>query len=160
LQRPEEALGYRKVLLDLQPNDPDVLERYAWSKYSLERNSVTILSPRDTKEYERLLRKSIALAADTVDRYRARLADLFFGTQRYALAMDQYARTIQIRGTYTQNPNVQDDALFLQLARCLHYLHKNERAAGFALEALKFNPQNEEAKDLFYDIWMKGTPSR
>ena len=156
LQLSDEAIGYRKTLLELQPDDPNVLERYAWTKYSHERIHTNILSPRETKEYERLLRKSIALVSDTVDRYRARLADIFFGTQRYALAMDQYARTIQIRAAYTHSSNIQDDVLFLQLARCLRYLHKDGRAAGFALEALKFNPQNEEAKDLFYDIWTKG----
>jgi len=160
LQRPEEALRYRTELLQLQPNNPDVIAAYGWAKYAMERSKATSLTSMDTKEYEQLLQKSISLVSDTVDRYRARLADLYFGTQRYRKAMDQYARTIQIRGSYQGDPNIQDDILFLQLARCFYQLEQNDKAASYALTAVRINPQNQEAKDLFYEIWTGGTKDK
>jgi tetratricopeptide (TPR) repeat protein len=146
--------------LQLQPNNPDVIAAYGWAKYAMERSKATSLTSMDTKEYEQLLQKSISLVSDTVDRYRARLADLYFGTQRYRKAMDQYARTIQIRGSYQGDPNIQDDILFLQLARCFYQLEQNDKAASYALTAVRINPQNQEAKDLFYEIWTGGTKDK
>jgi tetratricopeptide (TPR) repeat protein len=156
LNLPEEALSYYKKLAELEPTNPIMLEKYAWLKYSIERNRTTMLTPFDTKESEDLLHKSISLAIDTVDRYRLRLADLYYGTQRYAKAADQYERTIQIRNKYEGDLNIRDDAVFLQLARCLDRIGKNDRAIGYAVQAVNINPKNEEAKDLVYELWTKG----
>jgi spermidine synthase len=151
----QEALIYRKMLTKLAPNNPNVLAAYAWLKFRLEHRNATILSPVDTKESETLLFKSISLVADTVDRYRVRLADLYFGTQQFQKAMDQYARTIQIREKYSRDPIISDDALFLNLGKCLNRLGKNDKAFGYLLQAININPRNEEARDLFYEIWIK-----
>jgi tetratricopeptide (TPR) repeat protein len=115
-----------------------------------------MLTPIDTKESEDLLHKSIKLAKDTVDRYRLRLADLFFGTQRFTKAVDQYARTIQIRGKYEGDAGIHDDALFLQFARCLNRMGQNNRAIGYAIQAVNVNPKNEEARDFVYELWTRG----
>ena len=152
----EEALFYYRKLSALEPANPDVLEKYAWLKYTSERNRTTILTPIDTKEIEDLLHKCISLATDTVDRYRLKLADLYYGTQRYAHAANQYAHTIQIRSKYTGDLSIRDDAVSLQMARCLNQIGKNDRAIGYALQAININPRNEEARDLFYELWMKG----
>ncbi|MCX6121783.1 MAG: fused MFS/spermidine synthase [Ignavibacteriales bacterium] len=150
-----EALSYYKKLAELESTNPDVLEKYAWLKYMIERDRTTILTPIDTKESEDLLYKSINLATDTVDSYRLSLADLYYGTQRYVKAADQYARTIQIRDKYERNLNIRDDAVFLRLARCLNWMGKNDRAIDYALQAVMINPKNEEAKDLVYELWTK-----
>ena len=152
----EEALHYYKNLSELEPTDPDVLEKYAWLKYISERVRTTILTPIDTKESEDLLQKSINLASDTVDRYRLRLADIYYGTQRYSKAVDQYVRTIQIHDKYAGDLGVRDDAVCLQLARCFDRMGKIDRAIGYAIQAAITNPRNEEAKDLFYELWTKG----
>jgi spermidine synthase len=153
----EEALMYRKILVELQPTEPKSLEKYAWLKYNLERQRSTILSPIDMKESEDMLYKSIKLVDDTIDLYRFRLGDIYYGTQRFLKATDQYARTIQIRGTYRNDPTIQDDMVFLQLARCFNQLDKNDRAFGYAMQAVNSNPRNIEARDLVYEIWMKGS---
>ncbi len=152
----DESLSYYKRLKELTPTDPNTLEKYAWLKYMIERNRSTIFTPIDTRQSEDMLHKSINLVADTVDRYRIRLADMYYGTQRYAKAKDQYARVIQIRNTYSGDPNIHDDALFLQLARCFSYLGMNDRALGYAMQSININPRNQEAKDFIYEIWMKG----
>jgi tetratricopeptide (TPR) repeat protein len=152
----EEALSYYKKLAELEPTNPDMLEKYAWLKYSIEHNRLTMLTPIDTKESEDLLNKSISLTTDTVDRYRLKLAEIYFGTQRYAKAGNQYMRTIQIRNKYEGELNIQDDVIFLQLARCLTQIGKNDRAIGYAVQAAIINPKNEEARDLVYELWTKG----
>jgi spermidine synthase len=156
MNMPDATLSFYKKLTELEPSDPDVLEKYAWLKYSIERTRTTMVTPIDTKESEDLLHKSISLAKDTVDRYRLRLADLFFGTQRFAKAVDQYARTIQIRGKYEGDAGIHDDALFLQLARCLNRMGKNDRAIGYAIQAVNINSKNVEARDLVYELWTRG----
>jgi tetratricopeptide (TPR) repeat protein len=153
----DEALIYRRKLVELDSTNPNFLEKYAWLKYTIELRHTSMLTPLDTKESEVLLHKSIKLVADTVDHYRLRLANLFYGTQQYAKAMDQYARTIQIRAKYGGDPNIFDDALFQKLALCCNRLGKNDRAFGFALQAVNINPRNEEARALIYEMWTKGT---
>lgn len=153
LGRVEEALQMRRVLATLEPSDPRVLEDYAWMKYLHDRNTANAFLPMNTEESERLLRKCVELAKDSVDRYRVRLADLFYGTQQYAKAVDQYARALQIRSEFAPTSSIRQDVLLLQLARCLRYLGKSGQAVGYAWQAVRVNPQNEEARSLVYDIW-------
>lgn len=142
--------------MELEPKNPDAIEKYAWLKYVHDQASSTALMPFETREYEQLLQKSIDLVADTVDRYRVRLADMYYGTHQYAKARDQFERTVQIRDKYDGDPNIHDDILLLQMARCFHYLGENNRAVSCAMESIRINPENEEAKDLVYEIWMGG----
>jgi tetratricopeptide (TPR) repeat protein len=143
--------------MELEPRNPEVLGKYAWLKYISDRATVTTLTSFDTKEYENLLHKSIKLVADTLDLYRVRLADIYFGTQQYAKAKDQFARAIQIRESHAGNSKISYDVLLLRLAHCLYLLNENNRAASYAMAAIQVNPQNEEAKDLVYEIFMGGT---
>jgi tetratricopeptide (TPR) repeat protein len=157
LKRNVDALNFYKILMELEPRNPEVLGKYAWLKYISDRATVTTLTSFDTKEYENLLHKSIKLVADTLDLYRVRLADIYFGTQQYAKAKDQFARAIQIRESHAGNSKISYDVLLLRLAHCLYLLNENNRAASYAMAAIQVNPQNEEAKDLVYEIFMGGT---
>lgn len=156
LNFPEKALAYRKKLLERKPNDPHALENYAWLKYVIERTQSTIVNPINPKESEELLFKSISLTSDTVDRYRARLADLYYGMQRYREASVQYERALTIRTKYPKDSSMPSDILLLKLARCNYMLGKFGPAFDYALQAVNVNPKNEDARDLIYEIWMKG----
>ena len=103
------------------------------------------------------IRRAIVLVDDTVDTYRTRLADLFFTTGRYGLAMDQYARAIQIRESHTRDPYISSDKLFTRLAQSLYQTGDKVRALGYALQAANMNPANEEARDLVATLWEEGT---
>ncbi|MGB2867501.1 MAG: fused MFS/spermidine synthase [Bacteroidota bacterium] len=153
LGRTEEALRARKTLAELEPDNPRALEEFAWMKYLHDRNAANAFMPMNTEESEKLLRKCVELTKDSVDRFRVRLADIFFGTQQYAKAVDQYARALQIRGDYAPTSSIRQDVLLLQLAKCLRYLGKNGQAVGYAWQAVRANPENEEARTLVYDIW-------
>ena len=155
LNRTEEALRYRKQLALEEPRNADALESYAWSSYTFGRTSANFISGFDTNESERLLRRCMTLAADTVDRYHVLLADIFFDTQRYAEARDEYRAALELRGVYLPDFRIRQDLLLLQLARCYRELGVDDRAAQFALQATQVNPNNEDAKDLIYEIWMK-----
>ena len=154
LKRVEDAMEYLEELVKLKPRDPEMLSRSAWMRYSYERTRANSITGFDTREYEDLLRRSVRLVQDTVDRYRVLLGDLYYGTQRYALAQDQYARGIQIRETHAPDPTMREDALFLQLARCLVQTGHRDQAIGYALQAANLNRNNREAVDLVYTLWM------
>jgi tetratricopeptide (TPR) repeat protein len=105
---------------------------------------------------ERILKQCIQLSADTVDFYRVRLGDLYFGIQQFQLAFDNYRKALEIREKYVADRRVHQDVLLLQLAKCYRHLGDTGRAAGYALQAANINPKNEEAKDFFYSIWLFG----
>ncbi|MEK7670016.1 MAG: tetratricopeptide repeat protein, partial [Bacteroidota bacterium] len=157
LRRPEDGLAFRKQIAGMLPNDANALESYGWQKYIYERTRGTVIGGFETQEFEKLFRRSIELTRDTVDRFRVRLADMFFGTQQYQKAVDNYRRALQIRETYTADTHIRQDVLLLQLARGLHELGHTDRALGFALQATAYNPKNEAAKDFIYTIWMNGS---
>jgi spermidine synthase len=159
LNRNEEAVAYSNMLVELRPNNPKALENYAWRKYSLERPLANILTSIDIKASEDMLRKSISLSADTVDVYNLRLADLYYGMQQYVKAGEYYNRTMKIREKYQCSPNIQDDVVLYRLAICYSRIGKRDRALGCALQAVKVNPRNDEAKDLFNDLWIRGLNS-
>jgi spermidine synthase len=157
LKLSEESLFYQKKLAELQPMNPDALSKYAMKKYISERVLTTMLTPVDTKECENLLNKSISLVKDTVDRYRLHLADLYFGTQRYAKAIKQYERVLEMRKTYVGDFNIRDDDVLVQLARCNSRLNRFNQAFANAMNAVNANPKNEEARNIAYEIWIRGT---
>jgi tetratricopeptide (TPR) repeat protein len=151
-----EALVYRKMLLELKPEDPHALAKYAWLKYINDRKLATVLTPIDMRESENILKKSILLTADTVDIFCLRLADLYYGTQQYAKAILQYKRVIELHKTRDGDPTIHDDLVFMQLANCHSRLSQYGIAFGYAMQAVNGNPKNEEARDMIYEIWIKG----
>jgi spermidine synthase len=156
----QEPLFYSKQLMDLEPNNPNAVAQYAWLKFLADRRFATVLTSIEIKESETLFKKCITLSSDTVDRFRLGLADMYFGMQQYDKAVDQYARAIQIRAKYIGDRSVQDDILFLKLAKCLNRLGKNDKAFSYALQAVNINPRNEEARDLIYEMWTKAMHSK
>jgi tetratricopeptide (TPR) repeat protein len=159
LGRIEEAVAYSSLFVELQPNNPIALENYAWRKYLLERPLANILTPIDMKASEDMLRKSSSLTADTVDIINLRLADIYFGMQQYAKAAEYYNRTLKIREKYQVDPNIHDDAVLYRLAICYSRIGERNRALSSAFQAVKVNPHNDDAKDLFNDLWIRGLSS-
>jgi spermidine synthase len=159
LNRDEESVAYSKMLVELQPNNPKALENYAWRKYSLDRPLANILTHIDIKASEDMLHKSISLSADTVDVYNLRLADLYYGMQQYVKAVEYYNRTMKIREKYQCDPNIQDDAVLYRLAICYIRIGKRDRALGSAFQAVNVNPHNDDAKELFNDLWLRSLNS-
>ncbi len=157
MNRHQESLEFLKLLAERLPKDPHALEQYAWKKFSLERANASGLSTFDATESEQLLRRAVALSADTVDRYRVRLAELYFQTQQYDSAAVQYERALQIRSKHAADPGIRDDALLLQLARSCYKIGQGSKAIFYAVQAAGVNPQNEQARDLAYEIWFKRT---
>ena len=151
-----EALMYRKMLMELEPENPNALANYAWLKYIDERKLATVLTPIDMKESENILKKSILLVADTVDIFSLQLADLYYGIQQYAQAIPHYKRVIELRKTCDGDPTIHDDLVLMQLARCHSRLNQYSLAFGYAMQAVNGNPKNEEARDMIYEIWTKG----
>ncbi len=148
-----ESLRYRKVLADAQPQRADFLEKYAWQKFTRERKSANAFVPFNADESIRLLKRCTELCADTVDRYRVRLGDIYFSTGEYKRATGQYARALMLRETYEPDIRIAQDALLVQFARSLYRLGMRDRAAGYALQATWINPNNRDARNLIYTIW-------
>jgi tetratricopeptide (TPR) repeat protein len=159
LNRNEEAVAYSNMLVELQPNNPKALENYAWRKYTYERPLANILTQIDFKASEDMLRKSISLTVDTVDVYNLRLADFYDGMQQYVKAVEYYNRTMKIREKYQCDPNIQDDAVLYRLAICYSRIGKIGPALGCAFQAVKVNPRNDDAKDLFNYLWTRSLNS-
>ncbi len=156
LKQADDEIEYLRRLVAASPKDPVSLERLTWARYLHARARSNTMTGIRLADFEQPLRACIALAKDTVDRYRARLADVLFDVGDFARASDQYARALQIRSLHQPDPALAPDRLLLQLARCLHHLGKTDRALGYALQATQANPENEEAKDFIYDIWSGG----
>jgi spermidine synthase len=153
LRNIEEAIQYRKILADKNSGERDYLEKYAWLKFSHERNTANAIVEFKIDDTERLLNKCIELSADTVDRYRVQLADVYLSVQEYRKAMNNYARALKIRESYAPDKRIRQDALLVQFARSLYGLGIRDRAAGYALQATWINPDNQDAKDLIYKMW-------
>jgi spermidine synthase len=160
LGRPEERMRYLQRQAALVPDDPQVLDRLAWSEFASDRGLATAFMPYDGSHAEKLMMRSIELTGDTVDYYWVRLGDLYFGTQRYQSAFDSYRKALEIRERHTPDRRVAQDVLLVQLAKCYRHLGDLGRAVGHALQAVNLNPRNEEAKDLIYSIWLFGNNNR
>jgi predicted membrane-bound spermidine synthase len=152
-----DALVYRKKLLELESANPNVLAKYGWLKYINDRKLGTVLTPFDMKESENILKKSILLAADTVDIFCLQLADLYYGIQQYAKAIPHYRRVIELHKTRDGDPTIQDDLVLMQLARCHRQIRENDSAFGYAMQAVNGNPKNQEARNLIYEMWTQRT---
>jgi spermidine synthase len=160
LGRPEERIRYLDRQAALAPRDPALLEQLGWAQYSLARGLATAFMPYDASQAEKLLQRCVDLAADTVDYYRVRMGDFYFGIQQYQRAFDNYRKALEIRERYAPDGRVPQDALLLQLAKCYRHLGDLGRAMGYALQAANMNSRNEEARDLIYSVWLFGRNSR
>jgi predicted membrane-bound spermidine synthase/tetratricopeptide (TPR) repeat protein len=156
LGRREEQLQRLARIAELTPNDPVALEQFAWTKFTRDRSVGTSFGLFDKTEAEQLLLRCVELTADTVDYYHIRLGDLYFDVQQFQPAFDHYHKALKLREQYAADRRVRQDALLLQLAKCYRRLGDPGRAAGYALQAINMNPTNEEARELFYSIWLFG----
>jgi predicted membrane-bound spermidine synthase/tetratricopeptide (TPR) repeat protein len=156
LGRREEQLQFLARIVELTPNDPVQLEQYAWSKFTRDRSVGTSFGSFDMKKSEQLLKRCIELTADTVDFYHIRLGDVYFDIQQFQPAFEHYHKALKLRERYASDRRVRQDVLLLQLSKCYRRLGDAGRAAGYALQAINFNPTNEEARELFYSIFLFG----
>ena len=154
--RKEEQFRLLAQAVQLSPTDPVPLEQYAWGKFSRDRSVATQFATFDISTTEKMLKRCIKLTADTVDFYRIRLADMYFDVQSFQPAFENYKKALEIRGRYASDSRVGQDVLLLQLAKCYRRLGDPGRGAGYALQAININPRNEEARELFYSIWLFG----
>ena len=157
LDRFEESISYWKTLSALQPNNPSILSKYAWMAFAYRRPMTSTLSTTNFDESENLLRRCITLTADTVDRYHIILGDIYFESQKYPEAAQQYLRATELRKSYDADPHISLDALFAKLAKALYHSGNTAEALQFAVQASVWNPASEEIKQLVYKIVMKQT---
>ena len=161
LGRKEEQLQLLARAMQVSPNDPALLEQYAWEAFMRDRSVATPFGSFDPSMSEKLLKRCIELTADTVDYYHVKLADLYFGIQQFSPAFDNYRKALQLREKYEPDRRIHQDVLLLQLAKCYRRLGDPGNAIGYALQAVNTNPTNEEARDFFYTVWLfGGTPER
>jgi len=160
MRRFDESVKFREQIARIRPQDPDALEKYAWEKFSRDRSRANLIRELSIREYEDLLTKSIELVSDTVDRYRVRLADVYFTVEQFQKAEDNYRRALKIREDYEPDLNIAQDVLLLQLAKCLKNTGKPAEALTYALQAAQINPRNEDAKNFVYAMWMNGGTSK
>ena len=156
LGRREEQMQLLARAIEVTPNDPALLEQYAWGSFMRDRSVATPFGPFDPSTSEKLLKRCVELTGDTVDYYRVKLADLYYGIQQFQPAFDSYRKALQLREKFDPDVRVHQDVLLLQLARCYRRLGDPGNALGYALQAVNANPTNEEARDFFYTMWLYG----
>ncbi len=154
--RSEESLAYEKRIADLLPRDPEALGLYAWQKFLFIRGEASAATHFDAQEPQRLLEQCIQLTKDSVGYFHAQLGDIFMVQQMYRAALDQYTTFMKILNQYRQDPRVQPDAVLLNAARCARAIGEESTAMEYALEAARINPDNEDAKNIFYKALVKG----
>jgi spermidine synthase len=156
MNRQQEQSMYLERAVAVSPNDPALLAEFAWDKFQRDRAVASSFGSFDATVPERILKQCIQISADTVDFYRIRLGDLYFGIQQFQSAFDNYLKALQLRERYAADRRVHQDVLLLQLAKCYRHIGDPGRAAGYALQAVNANPKNEEARDFFYSIYLFG----
>ncbi|MCI0694197.1 fused MFS/spermidine synthase [candidate division KSB1 bacterium] len=149
LGRQEECLRYRQRLAKLKPNDAATLERYAWQRFTYDMPRASSTVGYDGSEIEALLKRSIACAADTVDRLRVRLGDFYYKTLRFAEAEENYRKALSIREIHTPDPGASQDDLLLRLSRALYHAGQADQALTYAAQAWLENPENEQVRTFF-----------
>lgn len=153
--RMEESIEALKRLNEIKPRDPDVLVDYAWKRFTHERSLATSLSSFDESFSIESMKRAIELSADTVDRYRIQLGDMYFAMQKYRQAYDEYRKAIVIRNTYARYPKTPDNVLYYQAARALDRLEEDRQALWFLGLSLMLDDQFEPARDLAFNLEMR-----
>jgi tetratricopeptide (TPR) repeat protein len=154
LGRRTEAMQYLEQLAKSRNNDPVVLDKYALQKYRDGSPTLTTLTPVVDNVAEQLLKRCIELTADTVDRYRIHLGMLYFDYHDYKNSIENYQRALEIREQHMATEVSQEDLLFFY-AKALDRIGNYKKGIAYALQSLSINPENEEAKDLAYEMFMK-----
>ncbi len=155
LRKLEASILFNKKLIELDSSNLSALSRYAWLTHINKRSASSSFAPLDIKESEYLFQKCIKYSTDTIDTYRIQLGHLFYDSQQYKNAMDQYVRALQIREKHNSDPSITTDALFLLVARSNLLINNKSMALNFAFQANRFNPSNQAVKDFIYEILMK-----
>jgi spermidine synthase len=157
IQKQSEKLRYLGELSVLNATDPYIHMEYGWAIFENDLRIGSMLDGVATDDAEKHLRIAIRLVDDSVDTFRARLADLYYNTGRFALAMDQYRRALEVRESFFADPYIPQDALLTRLAQCLYNVDERPRALGYALQALNLDPLNKDARLLIEKLMDEGT---
>lgn len=142
LGRKEEQVRLLARAAAVYPEDPSVLEQYASAKFTSDRSVATPFAPFDASVPEKSLQRCIELTADTVDYYRIKLADLYFGMQQYQRAFESYRKAFQLREKYPPDPRIPQDVLLLQLVKC--FRHLGDAGKGVWLRVPGDQPESKE----------------
>ncbi|MBI3765132.1 MAG: methyltransferase [Ignavibacteriales bacterium] len=155
LNRRDEGLDYLKRLAVLRSNDPNVLEKYATVKYQSLHSIMSAIAPISIAEPESLLKRCVELSADSVDRFRIELGDMYLDVCRYPEAVNNYRRALEIREGHEFTQRIPQDLLLYKYATALSYAGDDRQAIAYAVQAYALNADNLEAKDLAYALYMK-----
>ncbi len=153
--RNEESARLVETLAAIDSTNPSVLENYGWSQYLLEKPVTTPYTFSKLDSIEKILQRTILLAKDTVDRYRAKLADVHFGKGNYEKAVENYRRALQLRDEFTPDNNMRIDLILLHLAQASFKLNKEDIAMGYVVQSYMANPNNPETKEFASFLYMK-----
>lgn len=154
LGRREEGLGLFGRLAAERPDDPRIVERYAWLKYSTERLSGSVVSPPDVRASQLLLQHCADISSDSVDRYHVEIGDIALAAHADSQALAHYRRALEIREKYAPSPEIPQDALLVKYATALVRTGDRTSALAYAAQAARVNPANAEARDLAYTLYM------
>ncbi|TAK66800.1 MAG: hypothetical protein EPO24_01140 [Bacteroidetes bacterium] len=155
LGRKEESFSIAASILAKNPDDPGANEKYGWLYFLNQKPVTSSFTKNRLVISEQALLKSISLVNDTVDRYRSKLGDIYFGMGDYQKAMENYRKVLQIRQQYPSDPALRMDLLLFHLAKAAHLLGKDDVALGYIIQSFSLNPNNQEMKELGYNIFMK-----
>ncbi|MFH0989069.1 MAG: fused MFS/spermidine synthase [bacterium] len=157
LEKKEEGLIYLQRLVELSPHDPVVLEKYVWKKFISLRNLSSPVQPFDTTASVQLLKECIRLTKDSVDYYFSKLGDYYFHLQQFKQAAVYYEKALKMNEDRENVSRIQLDRLLLNLAICWNEMGNEGYALSFATQASRLNPNNTEAKDYAFYIFIKGS---
>ena len=155
--RKEEKIRYLKQLTLLRPNDPTILAQYALEKHQSQRPLMSRIAQVNIDESEKLLQRCIEISADTVDRFHVVLGDVYTDVWDYLHALEHYRRALEIREKFGATDKLSQDGLLVKYAHALQRSGDDTNALAYAMQALKLNPDNRDAKAAVYTLYMKRT---
>ncbi|MBI5216313.1 MAG: fused MFS/spermidine synthase [Ignavibacteriae bacterium] len=153
--RKEESLKLFESLAAIDSTNLSVLENYGWSQYLMEKPVTTPYTFSKLDSIEKIFQRTILLAKDTVDRYRAKLADVNFAKGDYEKAIINYKIALQHRNEFTPDNNMRVDLILLHLAQAAFRLNKEDVAMGYVVQAYMANPNNPETREFASFLYMK-----
>ncbi len=155
LDRKEESYNISASILQKKPDDPFAVEKFGWLNYLREKPVATTFTKSRLGTSLQAMLKCIELVQDTVDRYRSKLGDIYFGMGDYENALENYKRCLDIRQNYTRDPGLRIDLVLLHCAKAAHNLDKDDVAMGYIVKSYMVNRNNPELLNLSNTIFMK-----